>query len=131
MIGLDSNVLVRYLVQDDPDQARTAAELLENQCSVDEPGFVNAITLVELVWVLERSYHYTRAQIAPVLEDLLTSADLTFEHAASAWDALQSYRSGNIGFADLLIGRINRFHGCRTTKTFDRKASRSKDFEAM
>ena len=131
MTGLDTNVLVRYIVQDDPAQALAATELLENQCSAAQPGFVNAIALTEFVWVLERSYHYTRAQIAPVLEDLLTSADLSFEHAACAWDALQLYRNGNADFADLLIGRINHFHGCRTTKTFDRKASRSADFEGM
>lgn len=131
MIGLDTNVLVRYIVQDDPDQAQAATELLETQCSADDPGFVNAIVLTEFVWVLERSYKYTRAQIAPILEDLLTSADLSIEHAACAWDALQSYRGGNMDFAGLLIGRINHFHGCLTTKTFDQKASRIGDFEAI
>jgi predicted nucleic-acid-binding protein len=131
MIALDTNVLVRFIVQDDRAQAAAATRLIAAECTSEEPGFVNAIVLSELVWVLERSYGYTRAQIAPVLEGLLTSADLDFEHAACAWDSLQAYRTTNTGFVDLFIGRINQAHGCTKTKTFDRKATRSADFEEV
>ena len=131
MLGIDTNILVRYVTQDDPEQAKRAATILERQCTAESPGFVNAVVLAEFVWVLERNYRYTRAQIAPVIEDLLTSADLEVEHAAEAWDALRSYRVEKAGFADLLIGRINAHHGCRTTATFDRKAGRSGDFKTV
>lgn len=131
MIGLDTNVLVRYIVQDDPVQSAAATEILESECTPEEPGFINAITLAECVWVLERAYRHTRAQIAPILEDMLTSAEFKIEHAACAWQALQAYRQSKADFADLLIGRINRLHGCRTTKTFERQAARSADFEEI
>ncbi len=92
MIGLDTNLLVRYIVQDDLDQARVATAILESQCTVEDPGFVNCIVLCELVWVLESSYRYPKNLIAQKIEDLLKVGELEIEDRDEAWSALQIYR---------------------------------------
>ena len=79
MIGLDTNVLVRHLIQDEPRQSRVASACIENQCSREEPGFINRVVLCELVWVLESAYGFERARIAPVLESILQTAQFRVE----------------------------------------------------
>jgi len=129
MIGIDTNILIRYVVGDCEEQTHKAATILES-CTDDDPGYVNAIVLSEFVWVLERCYKYSRTQISIVLEKLLATRELEFEHASAAWYATHAYGANKAGFVDLFIGRINRLHGCATTKTFDRNASVTSDFEA-
>lgn len=73
MIGLDTNVLVRYIVQDEPAQARSATQLIERVLTPEHPGFVNYVVICELVWVLESAYGFARAQIIPVLRQLLAT----------------------------------------------------------
>ena len=123
MIALDTNVLVRFLVQDDPDQARLATEVID-QLSDAVPGFVSREVLVELVWVLERAYHLGRVEIAGALDGLLTSIELVIEGADDVGPALELYRNEAFGFADLMIAAAARRAGAREMVTFDRKAAR-------
>lgn len=123
MIALDTNVLVRFLVQDDPDQARLATEVID-QLSDAVPGFVSREVLVELVWVLERAYRLGRAEIAGALDGLLASTELTIEGADEVGPALELYRNDGFGFADLMIAAAARRAGATELVTFDRKAAR-------
>ena len=91
MIGLDTNVLVRYIVQDEPAQAARAEALIEAQCSADSPGRVDAIVLCELVWVLESAYGCSRKVVSEVLRTILGSAELAVETPQLAWAALRAY----------------------------------------
>lgn len=124
MIGVDTNVLVRFLTQDDPEQALLASRFLENHCSRHNPGLINRIVLCELVWVLETAYDYPRTTVADVLERLFRTAQLVLEEPENTWSALRAYREGKADFADCLLGLINRSAGCEITVTLDRKAAR-------
>lgn len=123
MIALDTNVLVRYLVQDDPVQAGLAAALIDG-LSAEDPGHISREVLLELVWVLERSYGYARAEVAAALEGLLSAVDLVIEGADDAGAALDLYRNDGFGFADLMIAAAARRMGARELVTFDRRAAR-------
>jgi predicted nucleic-acid-binding protein len=125
MIGLDTNVLVRYVVQDDADQSARATELIETHCRADNPGWIDSIVLCELVWVLESAYGYEREIVASVLRQLLGTADIVVENPTQAWSALRAYESGPADFADYLVGLRNHGNGCESTYTFDRRASAS------
>jgi predicted nucleic-acid-binding protein len=128
VIGLDTNVLIRYLVQDDPDQAARAAHLVEARCTVEEPGFVSRIVLCEIVWVLDSVYRQGRAEIAAILDRLLRVAALEIEDLGLALSALLLYRDGGGDFADALLGLVNQRRGCTATATFDRQAARLEEF---
>ncbi len=121
-LGLDTNVLVRFLVQDDAGQAEAATALI---CSLTEsaPGFVSREVLVELVWVLERAYHLGRADIARALDGLLEARELQIEAADRVALAADRYRKGGPGFADQMVALAGQAAGCRATATFDRKAA--------
>lgn len=131
MIGLDTNVLVRHLVQDDAKQAKLAGEFLERNCTTDDPGFVNGIVLCELVWTLEQTYGYARSEIAGMLEHLFITRELRVENRHLAVAALGRFKRSNIGFSDALICETNIAAGCGATATFDRKASRQAGFLAV
>lgn len=118
MIGLDTNVLVRYVMQDDPRQSPRATRLVES-LSADEPGYVPLVALVELVWVLSGSYGLSRGQVVTVLDTLLRSKELVLDRADLVGQALSRYASGGADFADALIERIAAGAGCSVTMTFD------------
>jgi predicted nucleic-acid-binding protein len=128
--GLDTNVLVRYLVQDDPEQSNKAAKFVGNQCSIDEPGLINRIVMCELVWVLESAYGYPREKVELALEKILRTAQLRIEDHQEAWSSFREYQAG-ADFADAFIGAVNRRLGCEHTVTFDRKAGRRPGFFAL
>ncbi len=130
MKGLDSNVLVRYLAQDHPEQAAKATRFVSSECTIEDPCLVNRIVLCELVWVLETAYGYPRATVAAVLEQIFRTAQLRIERSNEAWAALSEYRDG-ADFADALIALDNLRLGCEYTVTFDRKASRRKGFALL
>jgi predicted nucleic-acid-binding protein len=124
VIGLDTNVLVRYLVQDDLRQAEKATRIIERECSVESPGWIDQIVLCELVWVLESAYGYSRTLIAEVLQKILSSAELRIESPDQVRGAVRAFAAGTADFADFLIGIRNREQGCAATVTFDKKAAR-------
>ena len=123
MTGLDTNVIVRYLVQDDPDQS-AAAGLLFDTFKADAPGFVSAISVVELVWVLQSCYGADREQIRGVVEGLLRSRELLVERAELIWQSLRLFTRGNADFADCLIERCGHAAGCDQMMTFDQNAAK-------
>lgn len=130
MTGVDTNVLIRYLVQDDPDQARKATRFIANECSSDDPGLINRIVLCEVVWVLETAYGYPRDQVAVVLEKILRATQLRIEDHPEAWASFREYQDG-ADFADAFIAAINRRLGCDRTVTFDRRAGRRPGFAPL
>jgi predicted nucleic-acid-binding protein len=119
MIGLDTNILVRYLTQDDPDQSRKAADEIEKGLSAGSMFFVADIVLCELVWVLEAAYGYDRQEIVPVLESILRIRQFQFENKELLWKSLADYRTKKGDFADHLIGQAGHKAGCLETLTFD------------
>ncbi len=122
MIALDTNVLVRFLVQDDPAQAALANRVMADLSEV-EPGFIGREVLLEFVWVLERAYGYSRQDIAAALVGLLSARDLVIEAADDVGAAAEVYREGGFGFADMMIAAAARRAGAKELVTFDRKAS--------
>lgn len=124
MIGLDTNVLVRYLTQDDPEQAEQASRLIEGRCTSATPGRITQIVLCELVWVLQRAYGYSKTQIIEVLDQMLVTAELRIEHEPLARQALDAYRSGPADFSDYLIALNNQSAGCEATYSFDARLCR-------
>lgn len=130
MIGLDTNVLVRLITDDDPAQAEKAERFLRDNTSSSHPAFINCIVLVELEWVLRSVYGYERALIADALEKLLDSPGRAIEREGEVREAAAAYRRGK-DFADGLIGAINRAVGCELTLTFDRSAPGGAGFRVL
>lgn len=124
MIGLDTNVFVRYVMQDDARQSPRASRLID-ALTADEPGFVPLVALVELVWVLGSGYRLSREQLAAVLERLLRSKELVIDRADLVMQALVRFRTGGADFADALIERIASAAGCTVTMTFDQGAAKA------
>lgn len=124
MIGLDTNVLVRYVMQDDPRQSPRATRLMES-LDPQAPGFVSLVVLVELVWVLKGNYGLDRRQVATVLETLLRSKEVVIDRAELVAQALQRFAGAGADLADALIERLAAASGCETTFTFDAGAVKS------
>jgi len=120
MIGLDTNVLVRYFAQDDPVQAKKAGALIES-LTPELPGYVTQVALVEVVWVLGRAYGAERVEI----ETLLRTKEVVVEAAETVWKALRLYAGSSADFADCLIERACNVAQCEYTATFDIKASKA------
>jgi predicted nucleic-acid-binding protein len=131
MIAFDTNVLVRLLVKDDPRQGRRAAALVERALDASEAVFVPELTLVEAVWVLDRSYGFDRSEIAGVLSRLIASRDVELEDRDRIHRALGAYERGRGGFSDYLIREQARAAGCKTVHTFDRKLLREDGYEKV
>lgn len=123
MIGLDTNVLIRHIVQDNKEEARAASRLIESHCTADDPGIVSLAVLCEMVWVLDRGYRYDRSMISSILRRLLSVEDLRVERSDMAWLALNLYEKGKADLADYIIGLSHRHEGAQMTYTFDRRAT--------
>jgi predicted nucleic-acid-binding protein len=123
VIGLDTNVVVRFLVQDDEVQSPIATRFM-SRLSRERPGFISAAVLAEIVWVLSRAYKASRKDIAKAVEGLLRSAELIVENADASYRALGVYRaSKSAEFADALIAQTAALAGAKETVTFDRNAA--------
>ncbi|MGA3350067.1 MAG: type II toxin-antitoxin system VapC family toxin [Candidatus Sulfotelmatobacter sp.] len=122
MIGLDTNVLVRYLTHDDPTQTAAAMRVM-NSLSFDVPGFLSLIVIAELVWVLAISYRFPKDKIAQVVETLLRSRELVVERGEIVSQALRAFNAGRADFSDYLIERCAHAAQCQFTLTFDQKAA--------
>jgi predicted nucleic-acid-binding protein len=129
MIGLDTNILVRYLTQDDPVQSPKATELIERRLTEQDPGFISVVAMAEAVWVLERAYGLANADIAAAIERILQADALVVESEQEVFTAMIALREGHGAFADALIGALGVRAGCSRTLTFDRKALRLSGFE--
>lgn len=122
MIGLDTNVLVRYLAQDDPVQSPRATSIMEKRLTEANPGFVSVVAMVEMAWVLERVYDLRREEIAAAIERLLQADSLVVENEQEVYTGLKTLREGLGSFADAVIAALCGKAGCSHTLTFDNAA---------
>lgn len=132
MIGLDTNVLVRFLTQDDPKQSHKANGLFEEAEIRGVDLWVSLVTLCELVWVLESCYKVSRAELTELLTKLFQVKQIRLENSTAAEAALAQYKSSmRADFSDCLIGLHNISRRCTHTVTFDKQAARLKGFSAL
>jgi predicted nucleic-acid-binding protein len=129
MIGLDTNILIRYLTQDDPIQSPKATETIERRLTEKKPGFVSIVVMVETVWVLERTYRLGTNEIAAAVERMLQTDVLVVENEQEVFSAMIALKDGQGSFADAVIAALGTRAGCSYTLTFDQKALRLPDFE--
>lgn len=128
MIGLDTNVLARYLAQDDARQSTVATRLIEKELSIASPGFVSLVVIAELCWVLHRLYSATMDELVAMLEDLLGTPQFQLERREVVQAAIQRFKESNnrkSGITDALIAQIAVSAGCTHTVSFDKGAVRS------
>ncbi|KVE85438.1 MULTISPECIES: PIN domain-containing protein [Burkholderia] len=123
MIGLDTNVLVRYFAQDDEVQSKKATALMES-LSPERPGYVSQVALIEVVWVLGRCYGVEREQMKDIIESMIGTKELVVESADTVRKALRVFASSKADFADCLIERSGHVAECEYTATFDVSASK-------
>jgi predicted nucleic-acid-binding protein len=123
MTGLDTNVLLRFLLQDEPDQSAKATELISG-FSLQEPGFISNVTLAESVWVLERTYRRSKREISSFVRGLLDAEQVVVENHEVVAQALRKFDGSNGDFTDCLIERLGHSAGCARTMTFDVNASK-------
>lgn len=131
MIGLDTNVVLRYLLQDDPEQTRHANRILDRQLSEETPGFLSLVTVLEIVWVLRSLFKQGPVEIAAQLEQLLAADTLRIQNEQQVFEAVFAIKRGTGEFEDALIGALGDWAGCSTTLTFDQKAARLRHFQEI
>jgi predicted nucleic-acid-binding protein len=131
MTGLDANVLVRYLTQDNPAQARKANVLIEGAVGKGERLHLDVVVLCELVWVLRGAYGFGKETVAGALEKILDAAPFSVENRDLLKEALEAYRAGQGDFADYVLGLRNRKAGCSATATFDRALKKNELFGVL
>ena len=124
MIALDTNVLLRYLAQDDPAQSARATEIIERHLTAENPGFVSLVWILEIVWVLGSLYKRTRGEIAEHIEMMLAADSLEVQNEQEVYQAVVALRNGTGSFEDALIGSIGIWLGCSATLTFDENAAK-------
>jgi predicted nucleic-acid-binding protein len=129
MIGLDTNVLVRYLAQDDAVQSSRATEIIERRLTDLNPGFVSVIAMAETVWVLDRAYGLSDEEIVRAIERMLQAEILVVECEQEVFAAMTALAESLGSFPDALIGALGARAGCAATLTFDRRALRLPNFE--
>jgi predicted nucleic-acid-binding protein len=129
MIGLDTNVIIRYLTQDDRVQSRKATELIEHRLTVEMHGFVSIVAMVETVWVLDRTFNLSPREIAATIERMLQIEVLLIEDEQEVFTAMIALKEGRASFADALIAGLGIRAGCEHTVTFDQKALRLSGFQ--
>jgi len=131
MIGIDTNVLVRYITQDHQQQSSQANKLMDKKLTSDNYGLISKIVLCELIWVLSYAYNYSKSQIDDVVQQILITQELMVEDAENALQALQYYRKGKAGFADYFLAQTHYSMGADYTVTFDKKALQDKLFRSV
>jgi predicted nucleic-acid-binding protein len=131
MIGLDTNVVVRYLTQGDAVQSAKATELFERRLTEEEPGFVSIVAMAETAWVLERNYGLNAYELASALERMLQVNVVVVESEQEVFTAMVAVKQERGSFADALIGALGAKAGCSHTLTFDQNALRLLDFKLL
>jgi predicted nucleic-acid-binding protein len=130
MIGLDTNILVRYFIKDDPEQTRLAVNLIYS-LSPTEPGWIGLAIFMELDWVMNNVLKVKKDRVVEIFDILLASQELVVENAETVQEALHLYRSRNTDFADCLIAASAKAAGCSRTLTFDHRAARDAGMELV
>ena len=130
-IGVDTNVIIRYIIQDDPVQSALATTYLEENCTEETPGFISLVVLCEITSVLRRAYRYNKTDIALVLENILNTSELAIENSQIAWTAFRQFQQNRADFADCVIDALSRSNGCSKTISFDKKACDLAGFELI
>ncbi|HUH48974.1 MAG TPA: type II toxin-antitoxin system VapC family toxin [Mycoplana sp.] len=123
MIGLDTNILLRLFLQDDPGQSEKVAALLKQLPEIG-PGYVSCITLMEFAWFLRRRIRLSRDDVMEGISDMLDSQDIQLEDEHIVELTLAEMTRSNAEFADVFIALRNRDAGCITTKALDAKAAK-------
>jgi predicted nucleic-acid-binding protein len=131
MIGLDTNVLVRYMAQDDPIQSKIATDFIERRLTDSDPGFMSIVAMAETAWVLQRAYGLSGSEVARAIERTLQTDVLVVENEQEIFTATVALREGRGSFADALIAALGARAGCSATVTFDRRALRLPSFELL
>jgi len=131
MIGIDTNLLVRLVVNDDERQSLAVERFIQEHSSSEDPCYISNIVLIEMVWVLESAYGFDRNSVADVLDRLLEVEQFDFDSPDEVAAAVDDFRYRGVEFADCLLGRTNIFAGCEHTITFDRKAAKLPGFKLL
>ncbi|HLX22698.1 MAG TPA: type II toxin-antitoxin system VapC family toxin [Usitatibacter sp.] len=131
MIGLDTNVIVRYITQDEPRQSAAATRLMEKVLAPDNPGFVSLITVCEVAWVLAECYDADSGRIRAVVEGLLGTKQIEVESAELVWKALRAWEGSAAGLSDALIAQVAVAGGASKVVTFDKAAAKLPLFELL
>jgi predicted nucleic-acid-binding protein len=130
MIGIDTNILARFLAQDDAEQGRRADSLLQT-LSPQNPGFVSLVSLIELAWLMRSRYHMSKSELIQNLERLLNSPELVIESQQTVGHAIARFGAAKADFADCLIERSGHLAGCRHTVTFDENAAKTSGMKLL
>ncbi|AFZ45745.1 PilT protein domain protein [Halothece sp. PCC 7418] len=128
MYAIDTNVLIRYIIEDDPEQAQKATEAIE-QLTTEKQGFISCIVLCELNWVLKTAYKISKPERVATLQKVLSVPVFEIEQLDCCLKALRRYEKGKADFSDYLIQQIGEKHGYEILLTFDQKASRETGFQ--
>lgn len=128
MIGIDTNILVRYILDDDPVWSQPAQKFIDEDCTVERPGYVNLVVLAELIWVLDVTPGWGKNEICEVIGDLLLADNLVLERPLLVSGALEAFKNGNADFADFIIAAMNQAADANPTFTIDKNASRQPGF---
>ncbi len=131
MVGLDTNVILRYLLQDDPTQTTLANHIVDQLLSDRNPGFISLVTVLEMVWVLRSLLKQTPIEIATHLENLLAAGSFEVQNGQQVFEAAFALKRGTGEFEDALIGALNAWAGCPHTLTFDKRALRMPYFQLI
>ncbi len=131
MKALDTNVLIRYLTQDEPKQAAIATREIEQSAAQDEKLLIQPLVLCELVWVLETAYGFGKVDSLRVLDQIVRTRQFEVADKDAVWHALADYRQGKGGFSDYYLGRANERDGAPQTLTFDKALRGSPRFQVL
>ena len=129
MIGIDTNILVRYFTQDNLEQAQIVEQVINSYATSPNSLFINNIVMCELIWVLERGYKYSKEAISTVIKQMLSTEEFAFENQELLWLSLNQYNQNKLDFSDALIGESNKEFGCSKTLTFDQAAIKANNFK--
>ena len=130
MLGIDTNVLVRFLVRDDESQFEKARKLIKREVAAGRQVFISQLVLLETEWVLRSRYNLSKIEIIAAISGLLDATDVQFEDEPAIEAALFIWRDSVADFADCLVGAQNKRLGCRATATFDARAAKLAGFVA-
>ncbi len=131
MRALDTNVLIRYLTQDEPKQAAISVAEIEGAAAKDEKILIHPLVLCELVWVLETVYDFAKAEILGVLDQIVRTRQFEVADKDTVWSALADYRHGRADFSDYYLGRVNERNGASQTLTFDKALKGNQRFRVL